>query len=551
LRHHPPPGNLAVQGDEPMTLDMAISRRMALSAGLAGLLATATPVAAASLAAKAPLPDDMFDAVVRSFLTAFEIPGAAVAIVRSDQPPITRGYGVRKLGAPERVDADTVFAIASNSKAFVAASIAMLVEAGKLGWDDPIIDHMADFAMYDPVVTRIMTVRDLLCHRSGLSLGAGDLLQFPQTDHDRADMLHALRFLKPARGFRAGYDYDNILYVVAGILIERISGLSWEAFVTTRLFVPLGMRTAVASRALLKTANVAARHARLGPPTRGFGEQEVVEPDESVAASPAGGIHASVTDIVPWLAVQLARGRIADGTRLWSEASAETMWTPQVITASSTGPTPVDPTRPVLSAYALGWRVADYRKQRLLSHGGALSGQITNIALLPELGVGLAVFTNIENRLPGLGLRNALLDYLLGTGGTDWIAVTRRQMAAEEDKARSRITGGDFAIPAGGPSLPLDHYAGRYRDPWYGDILISEKRGRLMIDFTHTPVFKCALEPFGPDTFRTRFGQGSGEDAVLTFLIENGVPMQLRLRAISPIADFSFDFQDLAPRRVT
>lgn len=521
-----------------------LSRREALAAGVAGT------ALAASAALASVQSGDAIDRIVSDFMAAFEIPGVAVALVRPEAPVLARGFGVRRLGDAAPVDSDTLFAIASNSKSFTAAAIALLVERGKLEWDAPVIRFMPDFAMHDQAVTQLMTVRDLLCHRSGLPLGAGDLMQFPLGNRKRAEFLAGLRYLKPARGFRTGYDYDNILYVIAGILIERVSGLSWEDFITRELLVPLGMKGAAAGPEAVKSANLAARHARLGPPTRGFGTLEVVEPDEDPAASPAGGIHANVTDIAPWLATQLRQGVTPAGRRLWSAKNATEMWTPQVITAATTGGTADNPVRPVLASYALGWFVADYRGRRFVYHGGALSGQITQTALLPEQGIGLAVFTNVEGRTPVVGLRNALLDHLLGVGGFDWLAATRRQLDEENRVTLAQISTGDFKPPPGGPSLPLAAYAGRYRDPWYGDIIVTERSGRLFVDFTRTPVFKSLLEPFGPDTFRTRFAKGAGEDAVVRFVVEDGKAARLALKPLSPLADFSYDFQHLEPIRV-
>lgn len=523
------------------------SRREALGASLAGAsLLAMGGVARAQNVAEA----DRIDALVGDFMRAFEAPGVGVALVRLSYPVLARGYGVRTLGRPEKVDADTLFGIASNSKAFVAACIAMLVEAGKLGWDEPVIRYLPDFATSDPMVTRLMTVRDLLCHRSGLGLGAGDLMQFPLTNHTRADIYHGLRFLPFERGFRSGYAYDNILYVVAGVLIERVSGMTFEDFLTTRLLRPLGMRGAVADRALMRTGNIVARHARLGPPVRGMGPLKQVEADESVAGSPAGGINAGMNDIALWLQTQLARGVTPAGKRLWSEASAAEMWQPQIITAATDGPTGDAPTRPVLSAYALGWNVGQYRDHRLISHSGGLSGQVTQTALLPELGIGVAVFTNVEDGWSQY-LRNAILDVAIAAPPYDWLAATKRRREASEAAVLKEAGSGDIATPAGGPSLPLAAYAGRYRDPWYGDIVVRVVDGQLAIDFTRTPVFKSALEPFGPDTFRTRFKPGSGEDAVIAFVIEGGRPVRLRLRTLSPLADFSFDFQHLNPTRVS
>lgn len=519
---------------------MTVSRRGALALGLGGVVLSARPAWALAQGAGDPV-----DAIVARFMAEFEIPGIGVAIVRPGEAAFTRGYGVRTQGRPERVDADTLFAIASNSKSFTAAGLAMLVEEGKIGWDEPVVTYLPDFRMSDPRVTEMMTVRDLLVHRSGLALGAGDLMQFPKSDHSAADIMAGLPHLKLARGFRSGYAYDNILYVVAGILTERVSGMPWEAFITRRIFAPLDMPTAVANLPLVRTANVAGRHARLGPPVRGMGPLEAIAPDEATTVAAAGGIHASVSDIVPWLRVQLGKGELPGGPRLWSKDQTSEMWTPQVITQSTHGPTVEQPTRPVLAGYALGWFVQDYRGRRLIHHSGGLSGQVTYTALLPEQGIGIAVFSNTEDGAAVSGLRSALIDHVLGETGFDWLGATRERIDASRAEIAKVAGTGDFVAPPGGPSLPLAAYAGRYRDPWYGDIVVSERGGGLHIDFTRTPVFKSMLEPFGPDAFRTRFPTGAGEDAVVTFAVADGRVTGVTMKALSPHADFSYDFHDL------
>jgi len=489
------------------------------------------------------------DAIVAGFMQAFEIPGVAVALIHPKEPVFTRGYGVRTLGQRGAVGADTQFAVASNSKSFVAAGLAMLVEEGKLTWDEPVRHYLPDFQMSDAAATDLITVRDLLVHRSGLALGAGDLMQFPLSDHSRQDLYRGLRHLPLARGFRSGYAYDNILYVVAGVLIERISGQSFEEFQIARVLRPLGMTNAVANRLQVRTANVVSRHARLGPPVRGFGALEVIQPDESPAGAPAGGIHVSAREIVHWLQAQLGRGALPDGRRLWSEAQATQMWTPQVITAVGPGPTADAPTRSVMAGYALGWFVQEFRDRRLIHHSGGLSGQITYTGFFPESGHAFAVFTNVEDGAVS-GLRNAIVDHLIGAPAFDWVGSTRTRIERQRAEALA-LAGGDFnRAPPGGPSLPLASYAGRYRDPWYGDLLVTQRGSGLHLDFTRTPVFKSMLEPFGPDAFRTRFAQGAGEDAVVTFVVEGARVARLMLKALSPLADFSYDFHDLNPVRV-
>jgi CubicO group peptidase (beta-lactamase class C family) len=522
-----------------------VSRRAALAMGAGGLALAARPAWAAQ-AAGSPV-----DAIVQRFMAAFDIPGIAVAIVRRGHPDFVRGYGVRRLGRPERVDPDTLFSIASNTKAYTAAALAMLVEEGKLRWDDQVVKHMPEFALADPAATQMMTVRDLLCHRSGLALGAGDLMQFPKSDRTPDELLKALPHLKLARGFRSGYAYDNILYVVAGILIERKSGMAWTDFIAKRILQPLRMPNAVANLPLVHTANIAARHARLGPPLRGFGKMEVIDPDEGAVVAAAGGIQASARDAVPWLKTQLGKGQAPGLPRLWSEKQSDEMWAPQVITSATTGPVPESPVRVVLQGYALGWFVQQFRDHRLVHHSGGLSGQITQTALLPEQGIGLVVWSNVEDGPPISYLRYALLDHLLGRLPFDWIAATRAAEVKNQAEARAMIAAtGDVKAPAGGPSLPLAAYAGRYSDPWYGEVAVSERGGRLWIDFTRTPVFKGWLEPWGPDSFRTRWAKGAGEDAVVRFVVENGAVARIEMKALSPLADFSYDYHDLDLRRV-
>jgi CubicO group peptidase (beta-lactamase class C family) len=518
-----------------------IDRRRALALSLGGVGLAAFP----RLAFAAELDEAAIDAIVQPFLTAFETPGVAVAIVRPGAPAFVKGYGVRTLGKPAPVDAHTRFGIASHSKAFTAAALALLVDAGKLGWEDPVVKHLPEFRMWDPAVTSMMTVRDLLVHRSGLPLGAGDLMFFPAGSHVAADVLKALPYLKPARGFRAGYDYDNILYIVAGILIERVAGMPWDKFVETRLFAPLGMADAVGSRASLTTDNVAGRHARLGPPVRGVGRQEVVQPDEGKMVDAAGGINASVTDMAKWLQVQLAQGKLPDGKQLWSPTQAKEMWKPQTITASSDGPTADNPARAILQAYALGWFVQDYRGLRLIQHSGGLSGQVTYTGLLPSRGIGVSVFSNVEEGVSA-AIRNAILDRLIDAPAFDWVGSYRSRMKSQTDEALASVEGGVDKAPAGAPSLPLAAYAGRYRDPWYGDVVVTTKGGKLWIDFTPTPVFKSVLEPWGPDAFRTRFARDAGEDAVVRFEIKDGKVAGVSMKPLSPLADFSYDYQHLA-----
>ena len=521
------------------------TRRQVLGVSLGGAAALGLPAwAGAADVARADI-----DAIVWRFMRAYKTPGIAVAIVRPGQPAFARGYGIRTLARADRVDAHTRFGIASHSKAFTAAALALLVDGGKLAWDDAVVRHLPEFRMYDPAVTQMMTVRDLLVHRSGLPLGAGDLMFFPRSSHVAADVLKALPYLKSVRGFRTGYDYDNILYLVAGVLIERLSGMGWNRFIAERILAPLQMTDTAPSRGEVRSDNIAGRHARLGPPVRGMGKLEMVQPDEGSEVDAAGGINASAADMAKWLQVQLDKGKLPNGQQLWSAEQAKQMWTPATITDSSNGPSPDDPTRPILQTYALGWFVQDYRGLQMIQHSGGLTGQVTYTGLLPSHGIGVSVFSNVEDSVSA-AIRNAILDYLISAPPFDWIANYGAKTTKMEQEALASIAGGIDNAPAGGPSLPLAAYSGRYRDPWYGDVVVVETRGKLSINFEPTHAFKSALEPWGSDTFRTRFAKDAGEDAIVCFTVSNGAVKSISMKPLSPLADFSFDFQHLAFVRV-
>ena len=526
-----------------MTMSQGLTRRAALVTAAAAALIPA-PVAWAKKADGFAEKLKKIDAYAERFRIARAIPGLSVTIVAPDQPVFAMGYGVRVMGQAAPVDIHTRFGIASNSKSFTAATLAILVDEGKIEWDKPVRTYLPEFKMYDPAVTEMMTVRDLLTHRSGLPLGAGDLMFFPPSTHTAQDVLAALAHLKPVRGFRAGYDYDNVLYIVAGLLIERIAGTSWPDFVARRIFEPLGMNDTVGSRFRLTDSNVAGRHLRLGPPVRGMGDLTTIAPDEPEMIYAAGGINSSAIDIAQWLKVQMAGGVTPSGARLWSKAQADEMWKPQTITSSTPGPTPERPTRAVLSAYALGWGVTDFRGRRLIAHSGGLTGQVTQTAMLPDSGIGVAVFTNVEEGSSN-ALRNAILDILIDAPTFDWLGFYASNEAKSQKAALDALGASLTSPPEGAPSLPLDAYTGLYRDPWYGDIRITRADSGLTIDFLPTPVFKSPLETWGPDTFRTHFAKDAGEDAVLTFKVESGRVQRLTMKALSPLADFSYDFQHL------
>ena len=509
-------------------------------------------IAATCLAAVPALaaPPEGFDARVETLRKEMGVPGIAIAIVEDGETTLARGYGVRKLGGNAPVDADTIFPTGSTGKAVTVAALAILVDQGKIAWDDKVIDHIPWFQMYDPWVTREMTVRDLLAHRSGLGLGAADLLFVPRSDRSRRETVERLRYIKPATSFRSGYAYDNVLYMVAGQLIEEVTGQTWEDFIAEHVFEAAGMEESTShGEARFATANRAFPHARMDGGLRGAGKQELLDERDELGrnAAPAGGLAMSASDLARWLSIQLAHGKLPEGDgRLYSEAQAREMWTPVVLQPIQDLPEALKPTQPHFDTYALGWDVRDYQGEKIIWHGGAVFGSLTAVVLIPEEDVGFSITINSEDGEMIRGLMYELIDHYLGRPRGDWPekwAAFKQERIAAGLKALAAQQSSPADI---GPSLPLPRYAGAYEDPWYGRIAIGQGKDGLTIDFTETPRMAGKLEHYQYDTFVTRFDDESIEPAYVTFGLDaDGKVERITMKAVSPLADFSYDYHDL------
>ena len=511
-------------------------------AALALLLSAASLPAQRPAAAAPALPRDL-DAYVARVMRDFEVPGIALAVVQDGRVLLARGYGVRTLGNAAPVDAATLFGIASNTKAFTATALGLLVEEGKLQWDAPVINYLPWFQMYDPFVTRELTIRDLLVHRSGLGLGAGDLLWWPTSTYDRKEVARRLRYIKPVTSFRTAYAYDNVLYSVAGEVIETVSGQTWEDFVGTRILARVGMTgSSVRHSGAAAGGNVATPHAPVE------GRVRPVAPFASDNTNPAGGINASATDIAKWMIVQLDSGRLGDGSRLFSQRTARELWSIVTPLRPGTPPPELAALRANFSGYALGFFVRDYRGQKVVWHTGGLPGYVSRISLIPDRKLGIAVLTNQESGEASEAITWRLLDHFLGASPTDWVAAYRTlKLRGDSAVAAQERTAAAARDTASRPSLPLTKYAGAYRDAWYGDIAIALENGKLVMRFTHTPSLTGDLEHFQYDTFIVRWRDRElRADAYVTFALKpDGSIDQVKLTAVSPATDFSFDFQDL------
>jgi CubicO group peptidase (beta-lactamase class C family) len=502
---------------------------------------------ACARAAEAPAPAPMpitarqIDATVAAAMRAFQVPGVAVGIVKDGRLVFEKGYGVRALGKPGGIDQHTLFQIGSNTKAFTAAALAMLVDEGKLRWDDKVIDHLPDFRLYDAYVTREFTIRDLLTHRSGLGLGAGDLMFFPATDMSREEMIRGLRHLRPVTGFRSTYAYDNLMYMVAGQVVARVAGLSWEDFVATRMFAPLGIAGCAPG-----LGRVAAASVSVAPHVVVDGAVTPVAAVNMDAVGPAGSINCNIAGMARWLAAQLAAGKTASGAQLFSAERSAEMW-------SVTTPTPPSPVLAAMygshfSGYGLGWELSDTRGYLRVHHTGGVLGTVTWVSMIPELKLGVLVLTNQENVGAIEAIGGQILDAYVGAPQRDWVAVASRAMAqraATGDDAEAAVA--RVLAAAGAPPLPLDAYAGTYTDAWRGDAWVRREGEQLVLRFSRTASLEGVLRHYSGNVFVVRWNDRAlHADAYVRF--EQGYGEKIvgaTMDRVSPSTDFSFDFHDL------
>jgi CubicO group peptidase (beta-lactamase class C family) len=517
------------------TSTLRISRALAISA----------VVAAVSTTALAAPPADL-DAFVAQSMKTFGPPGMTVAIVEDGKVAVTKGYGIRSIETGDTVNEHTVFPIGSETKAFTSAALAILVDEGKLKWSDRVVDRLPGFQMYDPYATEHMTIRDLLTHRSGLGLGEGDLLIVPSTSRSRADIVHALRYLKPVTGFRETFAYDNILYIVAGALVEAVSGQTWEDFVRTHIFAPVGMKDAMTAYDH-HAANGVALHARTDGPIRGLGPQHVLTRGlEGGASAPAGAINASAADMALWMQVQLAHGKLPNGGRLFSEEQATEMWKPEVVVRADAFSVSLSAITPKFQDYALGWFVEEYHGHTIVEHTGAVLGAVAALYLVPEKNVGVAVMINSEDGASRRAVAFHVLDHYLGLPDQDWNVKLKTIVDGMMAEGEKQIKASPEQVkPNNKSSLPIASYAGVYSDPWYGTTTISHRDGKLWMNFDKTPDMEAPLVHVADDTFKANWTDKTIEAAYVKFDVASGKIEKIEMWPVSPLADFSFDYRDL------
>jgi CubicO group peptidase (beta-lactamase class C family) len=523
-----------------------IAAAFLLAFSVAGASAQGATIAAP---VSAPVRAHDLDADVGRVLKLFDVPGVAIAIVKDGKVVVAKGFGVRKLGERAPVDGKTVFEVASNSKAFTAAALAMLVDEGKLAWDDPVTKHLPDFQMFDAYVTHEMTVRDLLVHRSGLGLGAGDLLWWPTTNFSTDEIIQKLRFIRPATSFRNSYAYDNLLYIVAGKIIAQKNGKTWGETMRERILKPLGMdMTTVSLAENAGNPNVASAHSKID------GKAAAVKSMPVENAVGAVGINTNAEDIARWMNVLLDGGVIGkDGqgkeVRLFSAAQSREMFTAQTPMKISEPKPPLAATKPNFLAYGLGFQLRDYKGRKLAMHGGALQGFYSRLIMVPEAKLGIAILTNAESSGAMTSLQYRLLDHYLDAPATDWIKLyhdMETETTAKDLAAQKKASTGRTAKST--PSLPLAGYDGHYQDAWYGTVSIKAVGNRHVMSFSKTPDLTGELEHFQHDTFIVRWKERNfNADAYVSFALNpDGSIDRMKMAPVSTETDFSYDFADLS-----
>lgn len=494
------------------------------------------------------------DALVERAMDTFTVAGVAVAVVKDGEVVHQKGYGVQSIDTRKNVTEHTNFGIASNSKAFTTAALSILEEEGKISWTDKVITHIPEFRMYDDYVTQNFNIQDLLTHRSGLGLGIGDLMFFPDgSDFGINDIIRAFQHFEPVSAFRTKYDYDNLLYLIAGEVIARVSGMTWEEFVEERIFEPLEMDNSYTSLTFIKNkSNVASPHLNSG---EGLSLTAPEQWDPKKKNGAAGSIYSNVDDLTNWMLVQLNNGKYGDNLeqQLFSEENQREMW--KIHTTMGVDRNPRYNSH--FSGYGLGWRLRDVKGNMEVSHTGGLTGMLSKTVLIPDLDLGVVVLTNTSSGGAGVfsAVTQSIVDRYLGLEDYDWIATYAERMSqrgSEADEVVAEIWATVEDVEAA--DIPdLGNYVGVYEDAWFGKVDIFNKENQLWFRSHRSPKLSGQMHFYGANTFVVEWtepGLRSADAFAMFQLDENGKAQGLKMKGISPSIDFSYDFHDLDLQRV-
>ncbi len=496
----------------------------------------------------AQLSTQKIDSLVSDAMEKFKVAGVSVAIVKDGKVIHSQGYGVADIGTKKPVNENTNFQIASNSKAFTSTALAILEDEGKLKWTDKVKDHIPEFKMYNDYVTENFNIQDLLTHRSGLGLGVGDLMFFPDgSDFTVKDVVSGFQYFKPTSAFRTQFDYDNLLYIVAGEVIARVSGMSYDLFVQKRIVEPLQMNNTFVGSLLKDKINLAAPHSSES------GIIKTIDTYDIGMGSAAGGIYSNVADISKWMIVRLNKGKYGPDLKssLFSIDNHNEMW--RLHTVLETNPNPRYNSH--FNGYGLGWGLSDVKGNLKVSHTGGLPGMLSIVTMYPDMNLGIVILTNTENGGAGLfsSISNTIGDSYLGLDDFGWIDKIASRMN-EQKGTGDEVTANVWAKVDAAKNTPIknEDYIGIYEDPWFGKVEVFMKDKKLWIKSYRSPKLNGPMAFYNANTFAIKWEyQDMNCDALAMFALdENGKAQSIKMKGISPNIDFSFDFQDLDLQRV-
>lgn len=482
------------------------------------------------------------DNYAEQVMAAWDQPGMAIAVVKDDKVVFAKGYGVLNKDQPQqKVDPDTVFVIASNSKAFLAASLAILVDRGQINWEDKVTKYLPDLKLYDPWVTGELTIRDLLVHRNGLDTFSGDLLWY-ETTYSADQILERIKHLKPVRSFRSGYGYQNVMFVAGGQVVEKVSGKPWTEFVKAEILDPLGMdRTSTSIKDL--PGNAAFPHNESG------GKLRVLHRGNVDGATAAAGMNSSVNDIAKWIRLQLGRGTV-DGKKILGSSRIWEMWQPYTFLPINESAARNNPTRQ-FSAAAMGWFTYNYHGKRIINHSGGLDGMLSYTVLMPDEDLGFVVLTNSEFPVFSI-MTNKMTDVFAGAPDRDVNQLAKNNYEnAKKNVAEANQKTIDARKQNTKPSLQIKEYAGYFVDDYYGSISIDNENGKLVFKMNASPNLVADLEHWHNDTFKLNWRSSTAYNFNrLGFIIFN-MNRNAEVESITidqPNNDFWF--YEMSPKRV-
>lgn len=489
--------------------------------------------------------DEKLDELIQNTQKTFDVPGMSVGIIKDGKIVYSKGFGVASLTTKQKMNDETLVGIASNSKGFTATALAILADEEKLNFDDKVTKFIPEFKMYDDAVTREITIKDLVTHRAGLGLGQGDLMFFPEGGTLTVDdVMHNVRYLKPKHSFRNNMDYNNIMFIVAGEVIHRVSGLSWAEFIEQRIMKPVGMASSYGSYNRAKKAgvkNIIDAHAPVD------GKAIQVPHDWNEIGNAAGGIVSNIKDMTTWAEFLMNGFTTKDGKKLVSDKQIQQLWQiQQPIPAALKNPYDTH-----FYGYGMGWFLSDVKGHFQVQHTGGLIGTVTQFTLIPDMKLGIVVLTNQQSGAAFNSITNTVKDAYLGVPDRNWLKTYGDRMSklnADFEKGKKEVFAKSLEFSKNKKEqLKPENFVGTYNDPWFGDVEITKAKKGYRIASKTSPRLKGDLLPYSGDTFIAKWDDRSYDaDAFITFTMDsNGKAAAAKMKPISDVTDFSFDFEDL------